>query len=97
MSRRIFNIIGTNAQKVYDMTFGDEHPEFTELDKKRIGFYFLSIETILGLDDETIKQLITDTDYHKKVNNYSADDYGLDGIYIDHKIKLNFLSTLNRF
>lgn len=88
MSRRVFNIINSNARKLYDLTFTEEHEELTDVDKSRIGFYFLAISTILGINDEEIKDIITDTDYRKKIDSNGEDDYGIDGIHIDEEKKI---------
>ncbi len=57
--------------------------EFTELQKSRLGFYFTSIGTILGIDDSEIFESITDTQFNEYCNGDKSNDFGIDAIYIN--------------
>jgi hypothetical protein len=66
----------------------------SDLDRKRIGFYFLILEKMSGISDvEVISKMIIDTHYRSAVlkEGTHIDDMGVDAYYIDkdnHVIKL---------
>jgi len=60
----------------------------TDIDRKRIGFYFLTLKNITNIDDdEDISNMIIDTDYFAKIRNDVNDDLGVDAYYINKSEK----------
>ena len=61
--------------------------------RARIGFYFLALECITGISDQsTLDGMILDNEYWNIFKKTSNDDQGIDAIYIDHDIHtINFL------
>ena len=50
-----------------------------DIDRIRIGFYFLTLKSITGVsDDKDISDMIIDTDYLSKIKNKVNDDLGVD-------------------
>lgn len=68
-------------------------PKITETDKKRIGFYFLVLEILTGIDDlETISNMIIDTEYtHLTQGTPNKADLGADAYYIEEGDKENVI------
>lgn len=57
-----------------------------DIDRIRIGFYFLTLKSITGVsDDKDISDMIIDTDYLSKIKNKVNDDLGVDAYYINEK------------
>ena len=53
-------------------------------EKARFGFYYLAIELITGIHDDTeITKMIIDTDFMMKIYHKENKDYGVDAVYID--------------
>lgn len=53
-------------------------------EKARFGFYYLAIELITGIHDDTeITKMIIDTDFMTKIYHKKNIDYGVDAVYID--------------
>ena len=53
--------------------------------RARIGFYFLALECITGISDQsTLDGMILDNEYWNIFKKTSNDDQGIDAIYIDH-------------
>ena len=60
----------------------------TDLERKRIGFYFLILKNITGIDsDEDISKMIIDTEYFAKIRGGVNNDLGVDAYYINENNK----------
>ena len=60
----------------------------TDLERKRIGFYFLILKNITGIDsDEDISKMIIDTEYFAKIRGGVNNDLGVDAYYINENSK----------
>nr|WP_294457125.1 AIPR family protein [uncultured Rothia sp.] len=72
-------------------------PKITETDKKRIGFYFLVLEILTGIDDlETISNMIIDTEYtHLTQGTPNKADLGADAYYIEEGDKENVINIFS--
>lgn len=61
-----------------------ESRQFTEVDKKRIGFYFLVLESVTGIKDlDEILEDIIDTNFCRLVLSETNDDLGIDAVNFD--------------
>lgn len=72
-------------------------PKITETGKKRIGFYFLVLEILTGIDDlETISNMIIDTEYtHLTQGTPNKADLGADAYYIEEGDKENVINIFS--
>lgn len=72
-------------------------PKITETDKKRIGFYFLVLEILTGIDDlETISNMIIDTEYtHLTQGIPNKADLGADAYYVEEGDKENVINIFS--
>lgn len=66
----------------------------TDIDRKRIGFYFLILKNVTDIDsDEDISSKIIDTEYSSKILNRVNNDMGIDAYYIDkEKSEINLFN-----
>lgn len=71
--------------------------KITETEKKRIGFYFLVLEILTGIDDlETISNMIIDTDYTRLTQGTpNKADLGADAYYIEEGDKENVINIFS--
>lgn len=78
-----FKLINKRALKYFDY-LKLESREFTEVDKKRIGFYFLVLESVTGIKDlDEILEDIIDTNFCRLVLSETNDDLGIDAVNFD--------------
>ncbi|MBC2322812.1 AIPR family protein [Listeria booriae] len=76
----------------YAHNVGIENEELSQKDIARLGFYYLSLELLLGIQDlNELSEMIIDSSYQAKVNNVSNIDFGIDAVYIDEDIKKIYL------
>lgn len=78
-----FKLINKRALKYFDY-LNLESRQFTEVDKKRIGFYFLVLESVTGIKDlDEILEDIIDTNFCSLVLSETNDDLGIDAVNFD--------------
>jgi hypothetical protein len=84
-----FKLVSIKGAKYFtflsnELEFDDS--KFSQIDKQRFGFYLFMLENITG-NRETLElvDLITDTDFNRKVFEIKDDDYGVDAIVIDEE------------
>lgn len=74
---------------------------FEDNQKARIGFYYLGLEIILGIQDVSeLSEMIVDTDFQSKLNGINNNDLGIDAVYIDensNKVSLFSFKYRNEF
>ncbi|MGL4508681.1 AIPR family protein [Cetobacterium sp.] len=81
---KTLNRICTNYFKNAKLGLEIDDTNFTDMDKKRMGFYYFILECTTGEREiKEIDQMITDTDYNKKIYATKYMDHGIDGIFID--------------
>lgn len=89
-----FKLINKIALKYFDY-LKLESKYFTEVDKKRIGFYFLVLESVTGIKDlDEILEDIIDTNFCRLVLSETNNDLGIDAVNFD---KENHLINLFSF
>ena len=73
-----------------------ESRQFKEVDKKRIGFYFLVLESVTGIKDlDEILEDIIDTNFCRLVLSETNDDLGIDAVNFDKENHI--INLLERF
>lgn len=78
-----FKLINKRALKYFDY-LKLESRQSTEVDKKRIGFYFLVLESVTGIKDlDDILEDIIDTNFCRLVLSETNDDLGIDAVNFD--------------
>ena len=94
VSQNDYRLVARKSMDAYrDAYESDVIPDSFELNEKtadidriRIGFYFLTLKSITGIsDDKDISRMIIDTDYLSKIENKVNDDLGVDAYYINEK------------
>jgi hypothetical protein len=69
-----FAVINTHVEK-----FKDDYEFFDSSN----AFYFLALNLLLGLQDDEIRDSITDNHYLKTIGKVAGHDRGIDAVYID--------------
>ena len=91
-----FAVINTHVEK-----FKDDY-EFSDSSN---AFYFLALNLLLGLQDDEIRDSITDNHYLKTIGQVAGHDRGIDAVYIDegdptapviHFFNFKYGSTFNK-
>ena len=76
-----FKIVNLKSRKMFD--FLNVTIECDDVQKRRLGFYHLVLESITGERDvDSVKNMIIDTDYNKTVIGEAIDDLGMDAVNI---------------
>lgn len=78
-----FKIVKLKSRKMFDYQNILSTKELDDITKERLGFYHLVLENVTGeMNSQGESYTIIDTEYNKKVYNYSIDDLGMDAVYI---------------
>lgn len=87
-SRNEFKLLNIKCQKYFDIlskTTSFARPISSDLEQKRLGFYFFMLESLCGVKDVgAISDFITDTQFNDFLTGQKYEDHGIDAIYIDH-------------
>lgn len=83
---KTLNKICLNYFKNVKLSLGLDEEKISDIEKKRIGFYYFILECTTGeREAKEIDKMITDTDYNKKIYNTKNDDYGIDSIFVNEE------------
>jgi len=72
-----------------------KYGEDYEIGEPQIAFYFFALDHLLGLQDDEIKEAITDTYYLQKYGTTAGHDRGIDAVYIDSGEKVATIHLFN--
>lgn len=84
-----FKIINARSIKQFEqaadeLNVPDLISNLDEIEKARLGFYFLTLEVLTGVSDfRTLDEYIIDCKYNRVMHNNGIDDLGIDAVYID--------------
>lgn len=91
-----FKLICNKSRKYFDlltMSHGVDLSSLEETMKERMGFYIFMLENICSVKDIfDLTEMVTDTEFNKKLFNVDFEDYGIDAVQINHDD-----STINLF
>lgn len=89
-----YKIINNKSKTLFELTHKDI--KIDDVQKARLGFYYLVFESITGLKDtDSFKEYIIDNQYNKIVNGITIDDLGIDVVYIDDELEEITISLFN--
>lgn len=86
-----FKLLATKCKAYYnflELDLGRTLPVQSSIQKERIGFYLLMLESICDIKDVSdMLNLIVDEEFNGILFNNKYEDYGIDAIYIDEDSK----------
>lgn len=81
-----FKLVNKISENYFKKLQIEPKKELSDVDKKRLGFYLFILSCVTELADvEDVKDLIIDTDFHKKIYGNGNNDLGIDAVYIDEE------------
>lgn len=84
-----YKLVAIKSAKYFEFLSNELELKIEEYDQKsqeRFGFYLYMLENLTGIQEVLdLVDLITDTDFNKKVFNDKSDDYGIDAAQIDEE------------
>jgi len=92
-----FKLVNQKSNKYFNLLkneidFNSEN--FSDIDKRRYGFYLFVLESITGIKDiSDLVYLITDTEFNSNINGIKVNDFGVDAVFIDkEKLTINLFN-----
>lgn len=96
-----FKLVNKISKKYFDELKTEPVSEITDKEKSRLGFYLFILSCITDTPDiEDVKDMVIDTDFHRKLYGVTNNDLGIDAVYIDEEnfeIKLFNFKYRNNF